>query len=110
LKPSVTLVGIEQEKAMENRNSERPQNHSGAGKRLDRADLTADEAADETNDTPDVEHESQLNTGGDIGFDRVVGADEAGLGGGLDQAEEARLGVTDEELAERARRARKSDE
>jgi hypothetical protein len=30
--------------------------------------------------------------------DRVVGADEAGLGTGLDQAEEAQLGVTDEEL------------
>ena len=30
--------------------------------------------------------------------DRVVNADEAGLGGGLDQAEEAQLGVTDEEL------------
>jgi hypothetical protein len=34
----------------------------------------------------------------DIGFDRVVGAAEAGLGGGLDQAEEANLGVTDEAL------------
>jgi hypothetical protein len=30
--------------------------------------------------------------------DRVVNAEEAGLGGGLDQAEEAQLGVTDEEL------------
>lgn len=36
----------------------------------------------------------------DIGFDRVVTAAEAGLGGGLDQAEEAQLGVTDEQLAE----------
>jgi hypothetical protein len=34
----------------------------------------------------------------DIGFDRVVTADEAGLGGGLDQAEEARYGITDEAL------------
>ena len=34
----------------------------------------------------------------DIGFDRVVSAEEAGLGGGLDQAEEAQLGITDEEL------------
>ncbi|RPH45281.1 MAG: hypothetical protein EHM87_07110 [Burkholderiales bacterium] len=32
----------------------------------------------------------------DVGFDRVVGPDEAGLGDGLDQAEEARYGVTDE--------------
>jgi hypothetical protein len=30
--------------------------------------------------------------------DRVVNDEEAGLGGGLDQAEEARLGVTDEGL------------
>ena len=36
--------------------------------------------------------------GPDIGFDRIVAADEAGLGGGLDQAEEARYGVTDEAL------------
>jgi hypothetical protein len=36
----------------------------------------------------------------DIGTDRVITADEAGLGGGLDQAEEAQLGITDEELAD----------
>jgi hypothetical protein len=30
--------------------------------------------------------------------DRIVGSKEAGLGGGLDQAEEAQLGITDEEL------------
>ena len=35
----------------------------------------------------------------DYGTDRIVGADEAGLGGGLDQAEEAQLGITDEEIA-----------
>jgi hypothetical protein len=36
----------------------------------------------------------------DIRADRIVEADEAGLGGGLDQAEEAQLGITDEEIAE----------
>ncbi|HEX6396352.1 MAG TPA: hypothetical protein VFZ95_02925 [Steroidobacteraceae bacterium] len=36
----------------------------------------------------------------DIATDRVVEADSAGLGGGLDQAEEAQLGITDEELSE----------
>lgn len=41
----------------------------------------------------------------DIAPDRIIGADEAGLGGGLDQAEEAQLGVTDEEL-ERRRKLR----
>ena len=34
----------------------------------------------------------------EIGTDRVVQDREAGLGGGLDQAEEARLGKTDEEI------------
>jgi hypothetical protein len=34
----------------------------------------------------------------DIDADRIVGPGEAGLGGGLDQAEEAQLGITDEEI------------
>jgi hypothetical protein len=34
----------------------------------------------------------------EYGPDRVVGPDEAGLGGGLDEAEEAQSGVKDEEL------------
>jgi hypothetical protein len=40
----------------------------------------------------------RIRIGGDIGVDRVVDASEAGLGTGLDQAEEARLGITDQEL------------
>ena len=39
-----------------------------------------------------------IRIAGDIGFDRIVDANEAGLGGGLDQAEEALLGITDEEI------------
>ena len=35
---------------------------------------------------------------GDIRPNRIVRAEDAGLGGGLDQAEEAQLGVTDEEI------------
>jgi hypothetical protein len=35
---------------------------------------------------------------GDLTPNRIVRAEEAGLGGGLDQAEEAQLGITDEEL------------
>ena len=38
------------------------------------------------------------------GVDRVVDERDAGLGGGLDQAEEGRLGVTDEELERRAKK------
>jgi hypothetical protein len=41
---------------------------------------------------PGVEADADTNT------DRIVDAKGAGLGGGLDQAEEAQLGVTDEEL------------
>lgn len=42
----------------------------------------------------------EIQDAADIGFDRVVAAGNAGLGGGLDQAEEAQLGITDEELAD----------
>lgn len=46
----------------------------------------------------------------DIGADEIVRAEDAGLGSGLDQAEEAQLGVTDEEieaaLRDRIRRER----
>jgi hypothetical protein len=48
--------------------------------------------------------EPAVRVDGDYGTDRIVGADEAGLGGGLDQAEEAQLGITDEEIARIARR------
>ena len=90
---------------MENRNTPRTENPPArsARKSVGEAGFSDDEAKDETSDTPRVENESDLTMGGDTGFDRVVEADEAGLGGGLDQAEEARLGVTDEELAEMAR-------
>ena len=36
--------------------------------------------------------------------DRVVNDEEAGLGGGLDQAEEARLGTTDEEIEKKKKK------
>lgn len=50
----------------------------GTGERLD-----VEEVGDETEE---------------LALDRVVSSREAGLGGGLDQAEEAQLGITDEEL------------
>jgi hypothetical protein len=40
----------------------------------------------------------RLRPDSDRDADRVVSAAEAGLGDGLDQAEEAQLGITDEEL------------
>jgi hypothetical protein len=39
----------------------------------------------------------------DEGADRVVKSEEAGLGGGLDQAEEAQQGKTDEQLEKEAK-------
>jgi hypothetical protein len=42
---------------------------------------------------------SNAEVDADIRIDRIVTAEEAGLGDGLDQAEEAQLGITDEELA-----------
>lgn len=50
--------------------------------------------------------EPRIPANRDLDFDRVVSGKEAGLGGGLDQAEEARLGVTDEELARRRKNRR----
>ena len=47
-----------------------------------------------------------IQVDGDVGTDRIVGAQEAGLGGGLDQAEEAGLGITDEELEQEAARSK----
>ena len=51
-----------------------------------------------TGERATVGSEFEVNTGADITADRVVASDEAGLGGGLDQAEEAQLGITDEEI------------
>jgi len=55
--------------------------------------------------------EPRIRVDGDYDTDRIVGEEEAGLGGGLDQAEEAQLGVTDEELRRqmhsKARKSRK---
>ena len=46
----------------------------------------------------------------EIATDRVVNDEEAGLGGGLDQAEEAQLGVTDEEMRDEELQAEEDEE
>jgi hypothetical protein len=51
-----------------------------------------------TGERASVGSEFDVKTGADITADRVVESEEAGLGGGLDQAEEAQLGMTDEEI------------
>ena len=48
----------------------------------------------------ELDDEAELRPDADIEPDRVVEARQAGLGGGLDQAEEAQLGITDEEIDE----------
>jgi hypothetical protein len=68
------------------------------------ADMAGTRGLDNTSDRNgtgerrSVEDAGDVDAEADIGADRVVGAEEAGLGGGLDQAEEAQLGVTDEEI------------
>lgn len=58
-----------------------------------------------TGERATVENEADRDAQLDIAADSIVEAEDAGLGGGLDQAEEAQLGVTDEEI-EAAVRAR----
>lgn len=92
---------------MENRITPRNQNPStdSGPPPLEQADFDKEDGLESASDAPIADNESHLQLdgdsgGSDIGFDRVVRGNEAGLGGGLDQAEEAQLGVTDEELQE----------
>jgi len=67
---------------------------------------TFSDRPNESTDTDDAGTGERVTTGRDPhselhnerGVDRVVDSKDAGLGGGLDQAEEGRLGITDEEL------------
>jgi hypothetical protein len=86
-----------------------PSDSSDSGSDLlggDLGDLGADDTSDRngTGEHLTAGKEPDIRIGGDIAPDRIVGPEEAGLGGGLDQAEEAQLGVTDEELAKMRRR------
>jgi hypothetical protein len=75
-----------------------PSDSSDTG--ADAAGLEPGDGTSDRNGTGErVDLESDVVPDADIGADRIVSAEEAGLGGGLDQAEEARLGVTDEEIA-----------
>jgi hypothetical protein len=64
---------------------------------LGRGDDTSDRYG--TGERASVEDDPRERYAADIATDRVVEADGAGLGDGLDQAEEAQLGITDEELS-----------
>ena len=53
-----------------------------------------------TGERKSADDDSELLDSADISADRIVEARQAGLGAGLDQAEEAQLGITDEEIEE----------
>lgn len=86
--------------------------HQGADTSLEdpEADTSAEDmGAGESAEDDDLE---RLSAGGELdedsreelGVDNVVGPAEAGIGGGLDEEEEARAGITDEEIAGKTKR------
>jgi hypothetical protein len=85
----------------------------GRAKRIDAGKNVGDLEMDDTSDAEGTgEHltggpEPRVEPNSDRGFDRVVDSSEAGLGSGLDQAEEAQQGITDEELAAKARKRKR---
>jgi hypothetical protein len=68
-----------------------------SGRAVGDADLDSDTDASGTGERATAGRDSDVPDSGDIGFDRVVSAGDAGLGGGLDQAEEAWAGRLDED-------------
>jgi hypothetical protein len=68
-----------------------------SGGALDPAVLGSDTDSSGTGEDAGAPGRGDGGVGRDLGFDRVVGRDEAGLGSGLDQAEEARAGVRDDD-------------
>jgi hypothetical protein len=80
---------------------------SGAGASV--GDLGLDETSDRsgTGVRTTAGKEPDVRIGGDIAPDRVVGAEEAGLGGGLDEAEEAQRSQPDANASRRSKAGRK---
>jgi hypothetical protein len=71
--------------------------HGGA---LDPAVLDSDADASATGEDAGAPGRADgASIGADVGFDRVVGPEEAGLGTGLDQAEEALAAMSEDERA-----------
>jgi hypothetical protein len=68
-------------------------------------DLEMDETSDHlgTGEHLTAGKDPHIRVNVDRDADRIVNANEAGLGGGLDQAEEAQLGKTDEQIEREAR-------
>jgi hypothetical protein len=66
----------------------------------DRPDQSTDTDDGGTGERATAGRNPQSELHNERGVDRVIDSSEAGLGGGLDQAEEGRLGVTDEDSAD----------
>ena len=66
----------------------------------DRPDQSTDTDDGGTGERATAGRNPQSELHNERGVDRVIDSSEAGLGGGLDQAEEGRLGVRDEEIAD----------
>jgi hypothetical protein len=79
-------------------------NVADAGASIGDLDLSDNSDSPGTGEHLTAGKDPDLRVNADRDADRVVGADEAGLGGGLDQAEEAQLGITDEEIEERRKK------
>ena len=89
---------------------DRGTNEDAEGGTLGKIEAGASVGDREMDDTSDKEgtgehltagKEPRMRADADRDTDGIVSSGEAGLGGGLDQAEEAQRGVTDEELARR---------
>lgn len=77
-----------------------PSDSSDSGADLIGVRRGVDETTDRngTGERASIEEVTDAGSGADIAADDIVDARRAGLGRGLDQAEEAQFGVTDEEL------------
>ncbi len=75
----------------------RPGGITPTGRALGDSDLDSDTDAQGTGERAMAGRDSEVAVDHDIGVDRVIGGDEAGLGGGLDQAEEAWTGRLDDD-------------
>ena len=80
-----------------------------AGASIGDLDLDSDSDSGGTGERMTAAKDPSIGSQPDIGFDRVIDASEAGLGSGLDQAEEAQLGMTDEELHAAANQAARNE-
>ena len=80
-----------------------PQNVADSGPSV--GDLNMDDNSDRygTGEHLTAGKDPRVRVNADRDVDRVVGSGEAGLGAGMDQAEEARLGKTDEDIERESR-------